>query len=321
MKESTRMLRVGIQIEPQYGFAFDTVVHIAQTAEQAGYHALWTSDHLQWDAHSTQRNCFESWTLLTALAPLTTTLRLGTLVSCNSYRHPSLLAKAAACLDTISHGRLDCGLGAGWKEDEYRAYGIPFPPVGTRLAQLREAVQILKRLWTQEQASFQGQYYTLEAAICTPKPVQRPLPLWIGGQGEKKLLRLVAEEADGWNMVLGSSLEQVRHKLEVLQRHCEAVGRDMTTLDLSLFVLTFVYDTEQEYEYYLTEQSRLLGAPSVAALERARQLGLAGTAAQVTDTLRRYLAHGFDYVIALFPYTRERHMLQRYAEEIWPQLT
>jgi F420-dependent oxidoreductase-like protein len=314
------MLRVGIHIEPQYGFAFDEVVQIAQTAEQVGCHALWTSDHLQWDAHSTRRHCFEAWTLLTALAPLTTTLRLGTLVSCNSYRHPSLLAKTAACLDTISQGRLDCGLGAGWKEFEYRAYGLPFPPVGTRIAQLREAVQVLKRLWTQEQASFQGQYYTLEAAACMPKPRQRPLPLWIGGQGEKKLLRLVAEEADGWNMVLGSSLEQVRHKLEVLQRHCETVGRDLSTLDMSLFVLTFVYDTEQEYAHYVAEQSRLLGAASTVALERARQLGLAGPAAQVTATLRQYLAQGFDYVIALFPYTRERAMLQRYAEEIWPLL-
>ena len=314
------MLRVGIHIEPQYGFAFDDVVQIAQSAEQAGYHALWSSDHLLWDAHSTRRNCFEAWTLLSALAPCTTTLRLGTLVSCNAYRHPSLLAKIVACLDTISQGRIDCGLGAGWKELESRAYGIPFPPVGQRIAQLREAVQILRRLWTQDHASFQGQYYTLEEACCAPKPVQPRLPLWIGGQGEKKLLRLVAEEADGWNMVLGSSLEQVQHKLTVLRQHCDAVGRDLATLDMSLFVLTFVYDNEQEYAHYLADHARWLGADSTAALERARHLGLAGSAARVTDTLRRYVAYGFDYVIALFPYTRERELLQRYAEDVWPHV-
>jgi F420-dependent oxidoreductase-like protein len=314
------MVRFAIHIDPQFGFTFDEVVQIARTAEQTDCHALWTSDHLFWDSGSTRRHCLEAWTLLAALAPLTTTVRLGTLVTCNSYRHPSILAKAVACLDTISQGRIDCGLGAGWKELEYRAYGIPFPPIGTRMAQLREAVQVLRQLWTHERATFQGQHYTLEDAVCMPKPLQQPLPLWIGGQGEKKLLRLVAEAADGWNMVLGSSLEQVRHKLEVLQQHCDAVGRDVATIDKSLFVLTYLYDTAAEYAQYLDDQARLLGTPSIAALERARTLGLAGSAAQVTETLRRYLAHGFDYIVTLFPYRRERDMLLRYAEEVRPHL-
>lgn len=314
------MIRFAIQIEPQFGFTFDEIVQVARTAEQTGCHALWTSDHLFWDTSSTQRYCLEPWTVLTALAPLTSTLRLGTLVTCNSYRHPSLLAKAVSCLDTISQGRVNCGLGAGWNELEHRAYGISFPSVGTRIARLREAVQVLRRLWTHERASFQGQYYTLEDALCVPKPLQQPLPLWIGGQGEKKLLRLVAEEADGWNMVLGSSLEQVRHKLEVLQRHCDTVGRDPASIDKSLFVCTYLYDTEQEFVQYRTDQARLLGPDSTGYLDRARELGLAGSAARVIDTLRHYLACGFDYIIALFPYTRERDLLQRYAAEVRPHL-
>ncbi|MCZ6874713.1 MAG: TIGR03560 family F420-dependent LLM class oxidoreductase [bacterium] len=315
------MIRFGIQIEPQFGFTFDDVVDIARTAEQTGCHALWSSDHLLWDEHSEQRNCIEAWTLLTALAPLTTTLRLGTLVTCNSYRHPSLLAKTVACLDSISRGRIDCGLGAGWKELEYRAYGIPFPSVSVRMAQLGEAVQVLKRLWTHDQVSFQGQYYQLDNATCRPKPVQNVLPLWIGGQGEKKLLRLVAEAADGWNMVMGSSLQQVRHKLNVLQQHCDAVGRDIASIDKSLFILTYLFDSEQEYRRILSEQARLLGPDGTASLQHACQLGLAGSAEQVTDTLAQYLACGFDYIVALFPYTRERDMLQRYAEEVRPHLT
>ena len=314
------MIRFGVQIEPQYGFTFDDVVRIARTAEATGYHTLWSSDHLLWDAQSEQRNCLEAWTLLTALAPLTTSLRLGTLVTCNAYRHPSILAKIVACLDTISQGRIDCGIGAGWKDLEYRAYGIPFPPIGTRMQQLREAVQILRGLWTQERVSFQGQHYTLDDATCMPKPVQTPLPLWIGGQGEQKLLRLVAEQADGWNMVLGSTLAQVRHKLDVLQRHCEAVGRDIATIDKSLFVLTFVYDSEPEFARYRADQARRLGRTSTASLDRAREIGLAGSTEQVTDTLRRYLAYGFEYIIALFPYGHECDMLQRYAEEIRPHL-
>jgi F420-dependent oxidoreductase-like protein len=314
------MTRVAIQIEPAFGFTFEEVVQVARMAEQAGYHALWTSDHLFLDARATHRPCLEAWTLLTALAPLTTTLRLGTLVTCYAYRHPSLLAKAVACLDLISQGRVDCGLGAGWNVAECRAYGIPFPPVGTRMAQLREAVQVLRLLWTHERASFPGRYYTLEEAVCTPKPRQQPLPLWIGGQGEKSLLRLVAEAADGWNMVPGSSLAHVQHTLEVLERHCEAVGRDLHTIDKSLLIYTYLYDTEQEFTRFLTDQARLLGADSQAGLLRARELGLAGSAAQVTDTLGRYLACGFDYLIALFPYTRERDMLQRYAEDVWCHL-
>ncbi|MGQ4809335.1 hypothetical protein NKDENANG_02751 [Candidatus Entotheonellaceae bacterium PAL068K] len=153
-----------------------------------------------------------------------------------------------------------------------------------------------------------------------PKPLQLPLPLWIGGQGEKKLLRLVAEEADGWNMVMGSTLEQVRQKLDVLQRHCDAVRRDIATIDKSLLVLTFLFDSEREFTQYRQEQARWLGPDGTASLDRARDLGLAGSAVQVTDTLRGYLACGFDYMIVLFPYTRECDLLQRYAEEVRPHL-
>lgn len=314
------MTRVAIQIEPQFGFSFQDMVTIAQLAERTGYHALWASDHLLWDDASTQRNCFEVWTLLTALAPLTTTLRLGTLVTCNSYRYPSMLAKTVACLDTISNGRIDCGIGAGWKDIEYRAYGIPFPPIGTRMDQLQETTTILKQLWTQDRVDFRGDHYTLEDALCAPKPIQNPLPLWIGGQGERRLLRLVAESADGWNMVLGQPLDTVRHKIEVLQRHCDTVGRDIETIDKSLFVFTYVYDSEQEFRQMQADQARHLGAESAGALEHARSLGLGGSVGEVVETLRCYQALGFDYFVALFPYTHEATQLQRFAEDVWPQL-
>jgi alkanesulfonate monooxygenase SsuD/methylene tetrahydromethanopterin reductase-like flavin-dependent oxidoreductase (luciferase family) len=183
-----------------------------------GLSCLWASD-IQADAQATQRPCLEAWTL-DRLAPLTARHGSGRW-SPAAYRHPSLLAKAVASLDLISQGRVDCGLGAGWNAAECRAYGIPFPPVGTRIAQLREAVQVLRRLWTHDRASFPGQYYTLDEAVGMPKPRQQPLPLWIGGQGEKSLLRLVAEAADGWNMVPGSRGRGVR---------CRGAGRRPHTL-------------------------------------------------------------------------------------------
>src|SRR5262249_31133386 len=148
-------------------------------------------------------NCFDVWALLPALAAVTTKLRLGTLVTCNAYRLPAVLAKTAACVDQIGNGRLEFGLGAGWKDVEYKAYGIPFPPAAIRLAQLEEATQLIRALWTKERASFSGTYYRLENAVCSPKPVQQPLKIWLGGTGEKKLLRIVAQHADGWNMVFG----------------------------------------------------------------------------------------------------------------------
>lgn len=314
------MTRTALHIELPYGFTFDAVVRLAQSAESAGYETLWVSDHLIGDAQPTHRPCFEAWTLLTALAPLTTTLRLGSLVTCYAFRYPGMLAKTVACLDTISHGRIDCGIGAGWNDAECRAYGIPFPAVGTRMDQLQESVRILKQLWTQDRVDFRGQHYTLEDAVCAPKPVQQPLPLWIGGQGERRLLRLVAQEADGWNMVLGRTVAEVRHKLEVLQRHCDAVGRDIATLDKSLFVLTYLYDTELEFKWLRADQADKLGPDSAVALERARTLGLGGSAAQVIETLQQYQALGFDYFVALFPYTHEPTLLQRYAEEVWPHL-
>jgi F420-dependent oxidoreductase-like protein len=315
------MTRRAIHIESQFGFTFDDIVQTAQLAEQTGYHALWASDHLFWDADSTHRHCLEPWTLLTALAPLTTTLRLGSHVTCNAFRHPSMLAKTVACLDTISQGRVDCGIGAGWNELECRAYGLPFPSIRTRMEQLGEAVRILKQLWSQDRVNFCGQHYQLDDALCAPKPVQHPLPLWIGGQGEQRLLRLVAQEADGWNMVSGCSVPEVRHKLDVLQRHCEAVGRDIATLDKSLFVFTYLCDTDQAFRELREDQTQKLGPGSTATLDRARHLGLGGSVAQVVETLGEYQALGFDYFIALFPYTHERVFLQRYAEEIWPRLT
>lgn len=311
-------MRFGIQIEPQFGFTFSDIAELAKEAERLGFTALWASDHLLWDAKSERRNCLDVWALIPALATVTTKLRLGTLVTCNSYRLPSVLAKTAASVDHISNGRLEFGLGAGWKDIEYKAYGIPFLPVATRLAQLEEAAQLIKLLWTEERASFKGNHYQLDDATCAPKPVQQPLKMWIGGAGEKKLLRTVAQYADGWNMIFGYQLPAVKKKLEVLKRHCDAVKRDFTTIDKSLFIVTSIAETEEEMKRREANTATALGTGRIFKL--ARDAGTIGTAEQVAEVLRRYQELGFDYFIAMFPYTQDKEMLQRFAETVVPKL-
>jgi alkanesulfonate monooxygenase SsuD/methylene tetrahydromethanopterin reductase-like flavin-dependent oxidoreductase (luciferase family) len=229
-----------------------------------------------------------------------------------------VLAKMAACVDSISNGRLEFGLGAGWKEMEYKAYGIPFPSVATRLAQLEEAAQLIKLLWTEEKASFTGKYYQLDNAFCAPKPVQRPLKMWIGGAGEKTLLRIVARYADGWNMIFGYPLPAVKQKLEALQRHCEAAKRDFSKIEKSLFIVTCVTDTEADIARRAAEVGKELG--NSAVLNMAQKAGTVGTAEQVAETLRSYQDLGFDYFIAMFPYKQDKEMVQRFAETVVPRL-
>ncbi len=315
-RTTQRMTRFGIQIEPQFGFPFSDIADLAKEAERLGLTALWASDHLLWDAKSERRNCLDVWALMPALATVTTRLRLGTLVTCNSYRIPSVLAKTAASTDHISNGRLEFGIGAGWKDIEYKAYGIPFPPVGTRLAQLEEAVQVIRALWTQERASFSGKHYQLEDAVCAPKPIQQPMKIWMGGAGEKKLLRLVAQYADGWNMIFGYQLPVVKQKLEALKRHCDAVKRDFDKIEKSLFIVTCIADTEEELKKRDAAAAAELGTGRIFNIAHAS--GTIGTAAQVAETLRSYKELGFDYFIAMFPYKQDREMMQRFAETVMP---
>ena len=310
--------RFGIQIEPQFGFTYDEVAQIAKEAERLGFYGLWASDHLFWDARSEQRNCLEAWTLLTALAPVTTRLRLGTLVTCNSYRPPGILAKIASSLDHLSKGRLEFGIGAGWKELEYRAYGIPFPSIGTRLAQLEEAVQVVRLLWTQDRASFPGTHYQLQEALCAPKPVQQPPRIWIAGGGEKVMLRIVAQYADGWNILLGSSVETVQRKTDILRRHCDALKRDFSTLEKSLFLAVVLAEDEKELKRREAESAQALGGRGLWA---SRELGTAGTPERVAETLRELRALGFQHFQMVFPYKQEQEMLQRFAELVVPQLS
>jgi alkanesulfonate monooxygenase SsuD/methylene tetrahydromethanopterin reductase-like flavin-dependent oxidoreductase (luciferase family) len=176
---------------------------------------------------------FEAFTLLSALAVETKSIKLGPLVTCNSFRSPSLTAKIAATIDVISKGRLIFAYGAGWKEEEYNAYGFPFEDPVTRLKRMSEGITLIKKLWTEERTSFKGEFYELNKAICKPKPLQKPHPpIMIGGGGEKYTLKVAAEIGDIWDR-WGASIEEYTRKVQILQEHCDALGRKIDDIELS----------------------------------------------------------------------------------------
>jgi F420-dependent oxidoreductase-like protein len=215
-----------ISTAPQH-VAWSELLEVWQAADEApALHSAWLFDHFYPIFSDPTGPCLEGWTALAALAAATRRIRLGVLVTGNVHRHPAVLANMCATVDVISNGRLEIGLGAGWNAQECDAYGIPLFSVRERLERMEEAAQVLRLLLTQEVSSYEGEHYRLVDARCEPKPVQQPAPpLGIGGSGERRTLRTVARWADHWNYS-GGDVAELRHKLEVLRGHCDAVGRD-----------------------------------------------------------------------------------------------
>ena len=215
-----------------YRSDYDSIKKIALECESLGYDSLWAMDHLMWGDFN-EGSVFEAWTLLSALAVETKKIKLGPLVGCNSFRSPSLTAKIAATIDVISKGRLIFGYGAGWKEPEYRAYGYRFEDPVTRLKQMIEGIMLIKKLWTEERTSFQGEFYHVNDAVCNPKPVQKPHPpIMIGGGGEKYTLKVAAEIGNIWDR-WGASIEEYTRKVSILHEYCDNLGRKIEDLKLS----------------------------------------------------------------------------------------
>jgi len=225
---------------PTFAWA-DTHAQIAH-AEQVGFDGAWYADHFMADAEDTSGDWYEAWTTLAALAAKVPRLRLGTLVTGNTYRHPAVLAKMVATIDHMSGGRAVLGLGSGWQENEHRQYGIPFHTVGGRLARLEEACQVIRSLYQNETTTFEGRFYQLEKASLAPKPVQSPLPLLIGGGGEKVTLRIAARYADEWN--IWATVDTMVAKMQILDRHCAEVGRDPKEIERSAVALLFMFEDE-----------------------------------------------------------------------------
>lgn len=227
-------LSFGIKTAPQHT-TYPAMLEVWRAADATPvFEHAWLFDHFNPIGGSLDGPCFEGWTTLAALAAQTQRIRAGLMVTGNTYRHPAVLAHIAATLDVISNGRLDFGIGAGWNEYEHHSMGLPLYAPGERIKRLGEACEIAKRLFTQPVVDFDGEYYQLREARCEPKPVQQPHPPFvIGGSGERRTLRVVAEYADVWNFA-GGTVEQFTHKVAVLRQHCADVGRDPAHIQLSI---------------------------------------------------------------------------------------
>lgn len=289
----------------QTGNRWDTVRAVAVASEEAGLDSCWLPDHFQYGAETPVLEC---WVTLGALAAVTTHLRLGALVSGIPYRNPALLAKMGATLDVISHGRSIMGIGAGWHQEEFDAYGYAFETVAARGARLEEAAQVVRAMLSRQGTTFAGRYYRVADAYNQPGPIQQPHPpLLIGGNGEKVTLRVVARYGDMCNLT--GTPDEVRQRLAVLREHCRAVGRPYEEITRTTFGWLLIGRTEEE-----------------AAAKRARYMqhepfpGIAGTPRQVVARLREYAAAGSQYHIFSMPDAHEMEPLRIFGGEVLPAL-
>src|SRR4051794_32169677 len=260
--------------------------------EELGFESLWDCDHYQQPSRP-NGPYFEGWTLLAALAAETTRVRIGVLVSCNTFRHPALLAKQATTIDHISNGRLELGLGAGWFVAEHERFGIPFPPPRERVDRFREAVEIVDSLLRNETTSFEGRYYRLDGAYVRPAPVQRPRPPLTLGAHRPRMLRICAEYADRWNSF--GTVAEMRERNEILDEHCAAIGRDPREISRSFY----------GWASNMTEQGLPDPWESTGAFE---------------DVVGRYREAGIDEFVIDHPRNEQLGVLEQVATEILPRL-
>jgi F420-dependent oxidoreductase-like protein len=308
-------LRFGIHAGQQYS-DFPAYLELWQTAEALGLDWASVFDHFMPIQADPTGPCFEGYTLLAAMAAHTSRLRIGIIVTGVTYRHPALLAKMAATIDHISGGRLEMGIGGAWYELEHAQYGIPFPPVGQRLAMMGEAAQIMKSLWTQEHTTFSGTHYQLTDAMAEPKPLQPRIPLWIGGSGEKVTMRWVAREADGWNTFLGT-VEEFDHKLAVLDGHCADVGRDRSEIRIQAVLRAVLGADEREAADQLA--ARAAGQGTTPEAMRANGV-LALTPEQAVDYLTPHIDRGLRDILLMGRPPMDRRSLELLAGEVAPAL-
>ncbi len=294
---------------------YETMSRCALEAERAGFDAVWLYDHFHTVPIPQLESVFECWTSMAALARDTSSIRLGQMVTCNSYRPPSLLAKMASCIDVVSHGRLILGIGAGWYEHEYTAYGYEYPETPERLRMLRESLQVIMAMWTQDRAEFEGEHYKVRGAINEPKPVQKPHPpIWIGGGGEKVTLKLVAQYGDACNF--NADVATVRHKLDVLRRHCETVGRDYDSVLKTLEFYAILGD-RREVDRVVRDTSRRTGVDEDFIRSWHPHHG---TADLVAERIHEYVEVGIQYFIVNVPNAFEGGIISRFAEEVFPRV-
>lgn len=308
-------------IEGQEGVSWDEWIALAEACERAGIEALFRSDHYLSGVERT-RVAHDAWTTLAGIAARTTTLRLGTLVSPVTFRHPSLLANAAATVDHISGGRVELGIGAGWMAEEHEAYGFAFPPLRERVARLAEQLEIVHRLWTEERVDFDGVHYTLRNCPGLPKPVQRPHPpILVGGRAKPGTLGPAVRFADEYNLI-GSSLEEYRDARRRLDEACEGAGRDPRTLRLSVMTgFALGVDEGAVHEYARRTLERWGSSSSTEeAFERYAARGTVGTPDRFVDGLLRLEAVGVERVMLQHASHDDLETVELLGREVVPRV-
>ncbi len=291
-------MRIGLQI-PNFTFdgpeneIFDRVSALAQAAEESGFDSVYVMDHFyQLPAlGGPDRPMLEAYTTLGAIAARTSRVRLGALVGGVTYRNPSLVAKAATTLDVISKGRAILGFGAAWYDVEHEGLGFDFPPVRERMDRLEEAVQIIRAMFREEAPNFSGRYYRIKEARNVPRPVQAGgPPIMIGGGGERRTLRIVAEHADICNLF--GDPETIRHKLDVLREHCDAVGRDYSEIVKSRLATLIIADTEEQAAATREQMARITARGTSWSV---------GTEKEILMQVEELQAAGIEYFIFNLP--------------------
>jgi len=297
--------------------AWARTVELAQLTERLGYDHLWVYDHVETVPRREPTHVFEAFTTLAALSQRTERIRLGQLVTCAAYRNAGLLAKEAAGIDVMSGGRLILGLGGGWFEREYEAYGYAFPPAGERLRILEETTEVVKALWTQETTDYAGRHLTFSGAYCDPKPVQRLPEIWIGGGGERVTLRIAARHADKTNWQVG--LDEFVHKSEVLRGHCDAVGRDFDTIVRTHGPDCRIFDSEADLAAWLAspDGGHLWGS---APHDEYVRDNFVGTVGSVTEKVQAFVDAGCREFVLWFRDLPGSESLERFATEVVPQI-
>ena len=286
--------------------AFERITAVAQTADRLGFETLWAPDHLT-AIPPTPTIVFEAWSMLTALARDTSRVRIGQLVSCNSYRNPALAAKMASTLDVISRGRLTFGIGAGWHEPDYTGFGYHFGTVGERLRHLDEAAQIILALWREDAVSFEGEFYTLNGAVNEPSGEQLPhIPLMIAGGGEKVTLRLVARHANASNIL--ESPDGLRSKYEILRRHCEAESTSYDAIWRTSAAPVVIGDTDAAALARLSPGLEFAYPGDVGAY------GLIGSPDTIRERIAAYEAAGVQELALGFEDPTSVEHVERFAE-------
>ena len=309
-----------------YNVNFEVMKSKISECEERGFDSLWFPDHLTMGREGYNLEC---WTVLSAASQLCESMRLGTLVLCPTHRPPALLAKMAATLDVLSNGRLELGLGAGWRRSEQVSYGLPWEPsVKARVQRLIETVEIIRGMWTNEAFSFSGQYYDVKEAICNPKPIQKPSPrIWLAGKGEKLLLKAVAKYADGWNTDEISPQEYAR-KLGVLRAHCDSLQTSYERIEKSLENFLLISDKQEDlkrvvdWSNWAAQVQAEYGdsKPVVGTLEDMKPKYILGSVREVTDRVADYIKAGVEHFMLYFLDYPSMKSLRSFAQEVIPSL-